>query len=131
MLTVQWGQNDPIVKKNRIKTQLITMFFFLQIVFHNRFVLKYRQPDRHDFVSGNFEYKEAEKYTENVLQSVSNTQEAKNASDSSLLCKLACQYHLSPKCFQYSLWSSFCRQLPILHGRYYGVHLYPSGYKHQ
>ena len=39
-------------------------------------------------------------------QSVNNTQETKNASDSLLLCKLACQYHLSPKCLQYFLWSS-------------------------
>jgi hypothetical protein len=33
-LTVPWGHNDPI-KKTRIKTQFITMFFFLQIIFYN------------------------------------------------------------------------------------------------
>ena len=42
-------------------------------------------------------------------QSVNNTQETKNASDSLWLCKLSCQYHLSPKCLQYFLWSSLWR----------------------
>jgi hypothetical protein len=61
-LTVQWGQYDPIVKKTRIKTQFITMFFFPpNNISQHRFVLKYRQTDRHDFILGNFEYVEADR----------------------------------------------------------------------
>jgi hypothetical protein len=35
--------------------------FFLQIIFHNRFVLKYRQTDTHYFVLENFEYIETDR----------------------------------------------------------------------
>jgi hypothetical protein len=129
------GSIWPHWKKTRIKTQFITMFFFPpNNISQHRFVLKYRQTDRHDFVLGNFDYIEAdrEKYRKCVTKRKQYTKKKKkNASDSSLLCKLACQYHLSPKCFQYFLWSSFCRQLSILHGRYYGVYLSPSGNKHK
>jgi hypothetical protein len=54
------GSIWPHCKKNSIKTQFITTFL-LQIVFHNRFVLKYRQTHRQDFVLGNFEYIEADR----------------------------------------------------------------------
>jgi hypothetical protein len=66
-------------KKTRIKHDLLKCFFSPNNISQHRFVLKYRQTDRHDFVLGNFEYiqKQIQKYTENVLQSVSNTQEAK------------------------------------------------------
>jgi hypothetical protein len=124
------GSIWPHCKRNQNKNTVYYNFLSLQTIFHNTCL--YWNIDRHDFVLGNFDYIEAdEKYTENVLQSVSNTQEAKNASDSLLLCKLACQYQLSPKCLQYFLWISFCRQLSILHGMYYGVYLSPSGNKHK
>jgi len=43
-LTVPWGHIDPNVK-TRIKTQFITMFFFLNSILQHRFVLKYRQTN--------------------------------------------------------------------------------------
>jgi hypothetical protein len=61
-LTVPWGHYNPTVKKTRIKTQFITMLFFPpNNISQHRFVLKYRQTDRHDFVLGNFEYIEADR----------------------------------------------------------------------
>ena len=33
--------------------------------------------------------------------------------------------------FTHTAFSAFCRQLSVLHGRYYGVHLTPSGNKHK
>jgi hypothetical protein len=60
-LTVPWGQYDLIVKITRIKTQFITMFFSPNNILQHRFVLKYRQTERHDFILGNFEYIEADR----------------------------------------------------------------------
>jgi hypothetical protein len=132
-LSVPWGQYDPIVKKNQNENTVYYNVLFLQIIIHNIGLYWNIDRQRYDFVLGNFEYiqKQTEKYTENVLQSVSNTQEAKNASDSSLLCKFACHYHLSPKCLQYFLWSSFLQTIIYITWRYYGVYLSPSGNKHK
>ena len=41
------------------------------------------------------------------------------------------QEHDAWQIFTHTAFSAFCRQLSILHGRYYGVHLAPSGNKHQ
>jgi hypothetical protein len=60
-LTVPRGLCDPIVK-NQNKNSLLQCFLFSpNSISQQRFVLKYRQTDRHDFVLGNFEYIEADR----------------------------------------------------------------------
>ena len=91
-LTVPWGQHDPTVKKeNQNINTVYYSVLFPQIIFHST-VCTQILTNKHDFVSGTFEYTEADTHT---------------------------------------AISAFCRQLSILHGRYSGVRLCPSGNKHK
>jgi hypothetical protein len=57
---IPWGQYDPIVKKEpELKHSLLQCFSPPNNISQDRFVLKYRQTDRHDCVLGNLEYIEA------------------------------------------------------------------------
>jgi hypothetical protein len=66
-LTVPWGQYNPIIKNQNKNTVYYNVFFSPNNNnIQHRFVLKYRQTDRHDVVLGNFEYIEAERNIQKI-----------------------------------------------------------------